>query len=606
MRITIHRGTNQIGGCVTEYAHDGWRLFVDYGEQLPGAPKATENLKIEGLTHGDVSKSALLITHYHGDHIGKIDELPADLPIFMGSVAREIALTYTSRLGYVFDDKKVMAERIKTINTFKPGEKFTFGTFSITPIVLDHSAFDAYAFKIEADGIRVFHTGDFRTHGFRSRNLPKLMKEYIGSVDYVVCEATNVGRPDSTSITEMQLSDEFVQEFSSHKNNIVYVSSTNIDRLFALYHAACKTGRIFLVDPYQKLIMDIVIQRDPLWGKSRRYRYEHGMLPCIVSYHDGQFKIPAGMMQRVESAGYVLAARAGETFDNIISNLPSEDKAVYLSMWSGYLDKTKEAYSPTLAASVGDNYKYLHTSGHCDMGSLAEVFGLLHPRAIIPIHTDDPQAFAKLFCDRWPVILLEDGESINPGDPRAVDGTSAEIFYKGDGCHDKCWTLDTRSIGYFGSTSDAQFALSRVVYAPDRVIGYVANEEEDMEAYHVVVMDKHHNKIAEYQYGGHAPGGMRYQEASLFKPGDKVLAAIFECKDLIVEGEVIGSVDEELMWEYIKQDCIFDTFDEYRDSLTDWNWDCVAIKPICDYSNTDVNIEPLELPQRIYLFPMED
>ena len=39
MNITIHRGTDQIGGCVTEYEHEGWKLFVDYGEQLPGSQK---------------------------------------------------------------------------------------------------------------------------------------------------------------------------------------------------------------------------------------------------------------------------------------------------------------------------------------------------------------------------------------------------------------------------------------------------------------------------------------------------------------------------------------------------------------------------------------
>ena len=40
MKITIHRGSDQIGGCVTEYEHQGYRLFVDYGEQLPGAVKS--------------------------------------------------------------------------------------------------------------------------------------------------------------------------------------------------------------------------------------------------------------------------------------------------------------------------------------------------------------------------------------------------------------------------------------------------------------------------------------------------------------------------------------------------------------------------------------
>ena len=39
MDIKVHRGTHQIGGCVTEYEHNGYRLFVDYGEELPGGPK---------------------------------------------------------------------------------------------------------------------------------------------------------------------------------------------------------------------------------------------------------------------------------------------------------------------------------------------------------------------------------------------------------------------------------------------------------------------------------------------------------------------------------------------------------------------------------------
>ena len=34
IRITVHRGTNQIGGCVTEYECRGFHLFVDYGEQV--------------------------------------------------------------------------------------------------------------------------------------------------------------------------------------------------------------------------------------------------------------------------------------------------------------------------------------------------------------------------------------------------------------------------------------------------------------------------------------------------------------------------------------------------------------------------------------------
>ena len=98
MKITVHCGTDQIGGCVTEYESNGRKLFVDYGEQLPGVPMPDKLFEIEGLTCGDLSKSALLITHYHGDHIGRIAELPPELPIFMGKISKEIAL---ERLGHM-------------------------------------------------------------------------------------------------------------------------------------------------------------------------------------------------------------------------------------------------------------------------------------------------------------------------------------------------------------------------------------------------------------------------------------------------------------------------------------------------------------------------
>lgn len=177
MNIKVYRGTHQIGGCVTEYEYQGRHLFVDYGEELPGGPQ-TGDLQVEGLTYGDISKSALLITHYHGDHIGCIPKLPKDLPIFMGRISRDIQMELSNRLQMVDVFHRNMSERLKTVHTFEPGRPFSWGSFHIMPVTVDHSAFDAYAFKVEAGGVSVFHTGDFRTHGLEvagyqmsSRNL---------------------------------------------------------------------------------------------------------------------------------------------------------------------------------------------------------------------------------------------------------------------------------------------------------------------------------------------------------------------------------------------------------------------------------------------------
>ena len=81
-------------------------------------------------------------------------------------------------------------------------------------------------------------------------------------------------------------------------------------------------------------------------------------------------------------------------------------------MWKGYVDEKKEAYNEDLAKSVGSEYVYLHTSGHCDMKSMRDMFRQLQPKAIIPIHTDNPDMFAELFSDEWHVMRLNNGQSI--------------------------------------------------------------------------------------------------------------------------------------------------------------------------------------------------
>lgn len=410
MKITIHRGSHQIGGCVTEYEHNGYRLFVDYGEELPGGPKSGD-LQVEGLTHGDISKSALLITHYHGDHIGCIPKLPKNLPIFIGRISRDIQLELSTHLKTVDGFHQEMLDRLQTVETFEPGKPFEWGEFKIMPVTVDHSAFDAYAFKIEAHGVSVFHTGDFRTHGFRSSVLPDVIKKFVGEVDYVVCEATNVARPNAANQPEHDLQKEYQELFTKNKGNVVYVSSTNIDRLFGLYHAARYASRVFIIDEYQKQMMDIVTQRNSIWGKSKLYRFKENYEPFVLSIVRGEFWMNDKFKALLDEKGYVLIARSNPRFDNFIANIPG-DKQMYLSMWDGYVDKNKAAYNEKLANSLGKGFLYKHTSGHCDMNSLRDVFRLLHPKTIIPIHTDKPEDFALQFSDEWPVALLNDGDSI--------------------------------------------------------------------------------------------------------------------------------------------------------------------------------------------------
>lgn len=216
MRITIHRGTDQIGGCVTEICYGEHKLFIDLGEQLPGT-HSTEELAVEGLTKGDTTKSALLITHYHADHIGELLKAKPEVPVYMGETAWKIYQHYEQRLTYIPETEKALKhkqvlERIDNVNTFTAGKTFCWGNMQVTPLMIDHSAFDAYMFVIEADGVRLLYTGDFRGHGFRSKALPKLIAKYAKDIDYIVSEGTNVYRTVENE-SEHALQGRFTEEF---------------------------------------------------------------------------------------------------------------------------------------------------------------------------------------------------------------------------------------------------------------------------------------------------------------------------------------------------------------------------------------------------------
>ena len=77
MQIIIHRGTHQIGGCITEIqSKKGTRIAIDIGENLPSINKEeNKNINVEGLNTGEPGFDAVFITHYHGDHIGLYNKI---------------------------------------------------------------------------------------------------------------------------------------------------------------------------------------------------------------------------------------------------------------------------------------------------------------------------------------------------------------------------------------------------------------------------------------------------------------------------------------------------------------------------------------------------
>lgn len=440
MNITIHRGADQIGGCVTEYDHNGWRLFVDYGEQLPGTP--ITDIWIKGLTYGDLSKSALFITHYHGDHIGRLAEVGETMPVYMGYTGCEIYRKLQRRLSHIAGEagEKVRNayDRFGLIHTFMEDEEIEFGPFIIRPVKMDHSAYDSYGLLIrlkEDENMAVFHTGDFRAHGIYGGEFWDTLTS-IPSVEAIVCEATNIERGSRDAEPEWRIEERFKALFKENKYNTVFVSSTNIDRIFGIYRAASGAGRIVLMDEYQYDILKSVIGKndwsrnegvseefvesadDTLMGiNNPGYEFNKG-LPFVLkldrtSKETPQFYIPPRLRKLIDWKGCVLIARPTRQFETLMESFSSDKSKKYLSQWGGYVNPELPAYNEALAKMLGEKYEKVHTSGHADIHTLKTLFNQLESQRIIPIHTENPGKFMEIFSSEWPVTLLNDGETLS-------------------------------------------------------------------------------------------------------------------------------------------------------------------------------------------------
>jgi len=177
MRVRIHRGTQEIGGSCIELANDaGERIVVDVGRPLwAGWDEEVATPEVSGFVDADASLLGVVISHPHLDHYGLLRQVRDDVPVFVGREAAALleAASYFSPIS----------GRIRAAAHLEHRRPFAMGGFRITPFLNDHSAFDAYSLLIEADGRRLFYTGDIRGHGRKAAMFEELLDEPPSDVD---------------------------------------------------------------------------------------------------------------------------------------------------------------------------------------------------------------------------------------------------------------------------------------------------------------------------------------------------------------------------------------------------------------------------------------
>lgn len=400
--IKIYRGTHQIGGSIVEIKTKQARIIIDIGEELPSANKSDTVFDIDGVTKGKSNCDAVLVTHYHGDHVGMYERVLPEIPIYMGSVAKKILNIVQSTLKKKLD--KGDPVRIQTFKEFEIGKPFYIKDIKITPFMIDHSAFDAYMFLIEANGKRILHTGDFRMHGAKGRKLPQILEKYAKNIDLLITEGTMLSRPNEHVMTEHELGAEAKKLIHDNKNVFVLCSSTNIDTIAEFYSATIENKKPFVVcDEMQEDILKVVTTKakSSFYDFSRQKVYRYNANKKLNKY--------------MSDCGFCFIGRTNFATQKAIEKFPNN--LIIYSMWTGYLDEAHPAFDKyksdwiKMVVEKGSKLLYLHTSGHATIEEIKQVCDITQAKMILPIHTERPEAFAT-FAINADIKLLQDGDTI--------------------------------------------------------------------------------------------------------------------------------------------------------------------------------------------------
>ena len=401
MRVCIHRGSKQIGGSCVEVESSGRRLLVDFGLPLDAQENHRQYLpNIAGLDGSAPSLLGILISHPHIDHFGLLGLISPDIPVGMGAAARRIL---KAAAPFLPGKWTVPAKGWD----FQSEQGFEVGPFRVTPFLVDHSAYDAYALLIESDGKRIFYSGDFRAHGRKASLFERLVAHPPADVDALLLEGSSIGRigDDQQFSTEGDVEEKLVQIFSETGGlALVQTSAQNIDRVVSIMRASKRTGRRLVIDLYTAAILEATGNRNipqSDWPEvalfipqAQRIQIKKNAWFDLLKHHAAHRLFIEDLHDALGKS--TLLFRPLHRSD--LENGKCLTGAAYIySQWDGYWDQGSYDETKGWLERHSIPKHGIHTSGHASPVDLKRLVAAVNPRRVVPIHSFMPERYPELF-----------------------------------------------------------------------------------------------------------------------------------------------------------------------------------------------------------------
>jgi len=460
--LTFYGGVNEIGGNKILLEDKDTKVFLDFGKGFSRRAKFFEEYlnprtangitdflemgllpDIKGVYRNDLLTlanrkpeeadiDAVLLTHAHADHADYISFLNEDIPIYMGETCHLILKALEERSSRKLETEVLSFRKRpynrkeqpipRTVNTFRTGDKFKVGSLEVEPIHVDHSVPGAYGFIIYTSSGPIAYTGDVRLHGTNSQMTHDFF-EKAKEVKPIALLAEGTRINESQKEESEEIVHREANKIVSDTDRLIFADFNfkDVDRMRTFYNIAKENGRKFVVKLNDAYFLKYLSQDPKLNVPSLDDEDIVIYLPKKGSgtYSDSDYKGSEKQFvdqnnawtaeQIATKKSEVLCALGFYSFTSLIDIKPRRD-AVYIHSASEPYNEEQE-----ISQERTDNWlehfgmkKYqCHCSGHARGQDLLEAVAEIGAKSLYPIHTEHPEAYAKVSKN---MITVEEGK----------------------------------------------------------------------------------------------------------------------------------------------------------------------------------------------------